>query len=102
MIRVKTLEKKDNKFLIERYYKEEQISEFIVCENYDFDSNTYQNGIRSTKLVDAYLDYNKLINDYDYYCNIVTYLEKREKKKIDYKDKEKDNKVEKKESTDVE
>lgn len=83
MIKVKTIQEKDNKFLIERYYKEEHLSEFIVCENYDFESNTYEKGIKCSKLVNAYANYNYLINDYEYFNKLVKDLETEEKKKLD-------------------
>ena len=65
-MKVKVLEvlkkEKSNKYLIERYYKELDYTEYIVCENYDFKSNTYSNGIIIQFLPIAYSTFNTFVN----------------------------------------
>lgn len=60
LIKTYVLEKKDNKFLLKRTYKHSVISEYIVCENYDFKSNTYKTGVRIFDISQAYI----IFNDY--------------------------------------
>lgn len=64
LIKTFVLEHKNNKFLIKRTYKYRAISEYIVCENYDFKSNTYQLGVRIFDISQAYIIFNDyVIND---------------------------------------
>lgn len=86
-MKIKIIQQMGNKFLIERYFKSEQTVDYVVCENYDRETNTYEKGIISLKLQDALLDFNNLVHDYDYYCRLFKYLDEREKKKIVIKDK---------------
>lgn len=61
-MKVKIRQKKDNKFLIERYYKEIELIEYIVCLDYDFNSNTYNRGIKVYSLPKAYDIFNNYVN----------------------------------------
>lgn len=58
-MKVKVLENfNKNKYLIERYYRELKLSEFVVCENYNFKANVFERGIIVFSLPDAYRIFN--------------------------------------------
>lgn len=60
LIKTYVLEHKENKYLIRRTYIHNSTDEYIVCENYDFKSNTYKFGIRIFDISQAYI----IFNDY--------------------------------------
>lgn len=82
-MKIKVIVQKDNKILIERYFKEDQLIDYIVCEDYEFESNTYKNGILHFKLQEALKDFNLLVNDYDLYIKKYKTIINKEKKKIE-------------------
>ena len=61
-MKIKVLEvfdkKKQEKFLIERYYKKLDHIEYIICEKYNFQSNTYINGVSLFNMLQAYHTFN--------------------------------------------
>lgn len=48
------------KYLIERFYKKSNFSEYLVCSDYDFKSNTFRQGFFVFDIQTAY----KVFNDY--------------------------------------
>lgn len=63
MVKVKVLERFKDKFLIQRYYRDLNISEFIVCRDYNFKANIYGEGIILFSLPDSYRVFNKFCQD---------------------------------------
>lgn len=61
-MKTKVLAKKNNKFLIERFYKEIDYTEYLVCLDYDFKSNTYVKGVKTQNLPQAYDLFNHFVN----------------------------------------
>jgi len=61
-LKAKPLEQLNNIYLIERYYKQLDHVEYLVCSNYNFKSNTYSTGIKIISLPMAYDIYNKYVN----------------------------------------
>lgn len=51
-----------NIYLIERYYKKMNFTEYVVCKDYDFKSNTYKDGVILFDLPHAYDTYNTFAN----------------------------------------
>lgn len=66
---VKELEKKLNKdlehkyYLIERLFKKHNLTDYLVCIDYDYTTNTYQHGFTSPHPSQAYSLFNLLVND---------------------------------------
>ena len=63
MVKVKVLEMFKDKFLIQRYFRDLKISEFIVCRDYNFKANIYSEGIILFSLPEAYRIFNKFCQD---------------------------------------
>lgn len=59
-MRIKILQSKDKKFLLKRSYKKIFIDEYIICQDYDFKSNTYIKGFIVYDITLAY----RLFNDF--------------------------------------
>lgn len=53
---------KNIKYLIERYYRELNLTEYIICEDYDFKTNTFLKGVIYYKLPLAYQVFNTFVN----------------------------------------
>jgi len=84
-LKVRILQQKENNFLVERYFKDDQTTDYVVCQNYDIETNTYEKGIISKKLQDALTDFNYLVNEPNFYMKMFRYYDEREKKKYDKK-----------------
>lgn len=63
MVKVKILERFKDKFLIKRYFRDLDVSEFIVCRNYNFKANIYGEGIILFSLPEAYRVFNQFCKD---------------------------------------
>lgn len=60
-IKRKVLEKKNDIYLIERFYKKINLIEYIICSNYHFGSNTFLTGIQVYDLPTAYRFFNEYV-----------------------------------------
>lgn len=69
---VKLMEMCNNIFLVERTYPVLLLKIYLICENYNFNTNTYDDGLSVTSLPDAYEFYNEAVQKgLDYVLNKV-------------------------------
>lgn len=59
-MKIKILQRAEKKFLLKRTYKKIYIDEYIICQDYDFKSNTYKIGFIVYDITLAY----KIFNDF--------------------------------------
>lgn len=57
-MKVKVLEKFENKYLIQRYYRKLRHTEYVVCAGYNFKSNIFNRGFIVFSLPEAYRIFN--------------------------------------------
>lgn len=62
--------KKTNSYLIERKYKKTLVIEYIVCTNYDFNSNTYEKGVIYNDIEKGYHAFTSLVCDSERYYEL--------------------------------
>jgi len=61
-VECKRLDKNKKAYLIFRYYPDLKLNEYIVCINYQFKSNTFDEGLIIERLDESYKYFNLLCN----------------------------------------
>lgn len=61
-MKVRVLERYQDKYLVKRYYRKLDLIEYVVCEKYNFRSNIYVSGIIIYSLPVAYKVFNIFVN----------------------------------------
>jgi len=62
LLKIEVIDNVIEKYLIMRSYKNTSYNDFIVCSNYDFDSNTFPIGKVIDNIVQAYQVFNNYVN----------------------------------------